>query len=169
MTREMHGPGSRTPRGRRRRSASRRRPRRKINEADLDRLARRYADGLPGDVAPATAEGADQGRRASFPSIQDVLLHILDNNAWWLESVPRNRQEAHREVKGRTPGPKIRRQVRRIERATKRLGTSRTPSRLDWSLTIRGTEGEGTPFAMKANLRTIIWHVVEEERQRRGS
>ncbi|MBX8637399.1 MAG: hypothetical protein KIY11_03440 [Thermoplasmata archaeon] len=34
-------------------------------------------------------------RGASFPSIQDIFLHVIDNNIWWFESVPQNRQETH--------------------------------------------------------------------------
>jgi uncharacterized damage-inducible protein DinB len=107
-------------------------------------------------------------RGASFPSIQDIFLHILDNTVWWLESVPQNRQESHQPVKGRLSGAEIRRQVRRIARSSRKLSKSLTPSRLDRSFVVRGVQGNGKPFEMKVNLRTIIWHLAEEELQHRG-
>jgi len=107
-------------------------------------------------------------RGASFPSLQDVFLHILDNNVWWFESVPENRQESHREVKGRISDIEIRRQVRRIAKFSRELAKSLTPARLGRSFVVHGVKGNGEPFEMKVNLRTIIWHMVDEELQHRG-
>jgi uncharacterized damage-inducible protein DinB len=107
-------------------------------------------------------------RGASFPSIQDIFLHILNNNVWWFESVPRDRQEVHKDVEGRLTAPQIRRQVRRIATLTRGLSKSLTPSRLNQKYTIRGVRGDGKPFVMTKTLRTIIWHMVEEELQHRG-
>ncbi len=107
-------------------------------------------------------------RGASFPSIQDIFLHILDNNVWWLESVPRNHQESHREVKGRLSVAEIRRQVHRIAKFGRKLSRSLNPAKLDRSFVVHGVEGNGKPFEMKVNLRTVIWHLVEEELQHRG-
>ncbi len=107
-------------------------------------------------------------RGASYPSMQDIFLHILDNNAWWFESVPNGRQESHRELKGKLSDVEIRRQVRRIARFSRQLAKSLTPQRLNRILTVRGESGDGKPFEMRMNLRTIIWHMVEEELQHRG-
>jgi|SRR5580658_2148707 uncharacterized damage-inducible protein DinB len=107
-------------------------------------------------------------RGASFPSIQDIFLHILDNNVWWLESVPGNHQETHREVKGRPSDAEIRRQVDRIAKFSRHLAKTLTSAKLDRNYVVRGTSGDGTPFEMNLNLRTIIWHLVEEELQHRG-
>ena len=107
-------------------------------------------------------------RGASFPSMQDIFLHILDNNVWWLESVPRLRQESHRAVKGRLSGSEIRREVRRIARLSRKLAKSLTPSRLDRNFVVRGIQGNGKPYELRTNLRTVIWHMVEEELQHRG-
>lgn len=107
-------------------------------------------------------------RGASFPSIQDIFLHILDNNVWWLESVPKHRQASHAEVKGNLSPDELRRVVDRIARVSRALARSLTPARLDQRFVIRGVEGNGKPFEMRVNLRTIIWHMVEEELQHRG-
>ena len=107
-------------------------------------------------------------RGASFPSIQDIFEHILDNNVWWLRSIPEDRQATHPEIKGRLSGPALRRQVRSIAALTRKLARSLTPQRLDRIFTVRGVQGNGKPYEMQVNLRTIIWHLVEEELQHRG-
>ena len=145
---------------------------RTIGEADLARAwiewleetRRGYLEKLL-ELAP---EERLRDRGASFPSIQDIFLHILDNNVWWFESVPKDRQETHPEVKGALSPAEIRRVVGRIARTNRALARSLTPSRLDQSFVIRGVQGNGKPFEMRANLRTIIWHMVEEELQHRG-
>ena len=107
-------------------------------------------------------------RGASFPSMQDIFLHILDNNAWWFDSVINGRQESHREIKGTLSDAEMRRRAGRVARSGRRLARSLTPARLNRPFVVRGTQGDGTPFEMRMNLRTIIWHMVEEELQHRG-
>jgi uncharacterized damage-inducible protein DinB len=103
-------------------------------------------------------------RGASFPSIEDIFLHILRNNVWWFESVPQDRQE----VGGRVSAAEIRRHARRIARFSRKLAKSLTPSRLNRRFVVRGVSGSGKPFVITMNLRTVIWHLVEEELQHRG-
>ena len=79
-----------------------------------------------------------------------------------------NRQESHQEVKGDLTKPELGREVRRIARSNRKLARALTSSRLGRSFVVRGVQGNGKPFEMKVNLRTIIWHVVEEELQHRG-
>lgn len=110
----------------------------------------------------------NKDRGASFPSVQDIFLHILDNNVWWFESVPQARQDSHREVKGHLSAAEICRQARRIARLSRSLARSLTPERLNRKFLIRGVQGNGKPFEMSVNLRTIVWHMVEEELQHRG-
>ena len=55
-----------------------------------------------------SARERNKERGASFPTVQDIFLHTLDRNAWWLESAPRGRQESHRKVKGPLSRPPIR-------------------------------------------------------------
>jgi uncharacterized damage-inducible protein DinB len=149
-----------------------RRPSPSVSEVDL---ARAWIDWLVETRSgyltallelPRTERLRDRG--ASFPSIQDIFLHILDNNVWWLESVPEGRQESHKKVSGRLSDSAIRGQARRVAKLSRRLATSLTPRRLAGSHVVRGTRGDGKPFEMRVNLRTIIWHMVEEELQHRG-
>lgn len=123
-----------------------------------------YADALL--RMPEADRTKDRG--ASFPSVQDIFLHIVDNNVWWFESVPQNRQEAHQKIHGPLPPDAVRAQVDRVDRIGRALAASLTPDRLTESFTVRGVQGDGRPFEMQVNLRTIIWHMVEEELQHRG-
>lgn len=145
---------------------------RRVTEVDL---ARTWLDwlvdtrsGYAETLLNLPVEDRIKDRGASFPSIQDIFLHILDNNVWWLESVPQNRQESHHEVNGDLSRAEIGRHARRIARSNRKLANSLTSSRLGRSFVVRGVQGNGKPFEMTVNFRTIIWHLVEEELQHRG-
>jgi uncharacterized damage-inducible protein DinB len=103
-----------------------------------------------------------------FPSLEDIFLQVVEDNVWWFESVPENRQESQQEIKSSLPSEELRKQTDRIERIGRTLAASLTPARLNESYVVRGVQGNGKPFEMRVNLRTIIWHMVEEELQRRG-
>jgi uncharacterized damage-inducible protein DinB len=159
------------PKPRRSKGARRRAPK-KVTEVDLARAWIEWLvdtrAGYLESLLQLSEKERTKDRGASFPSIQDIFLHILDNNVWWLESVPQDRQATHREVKGRQSPTEIRRHVRRIAGVSRRLARSLTPARLDRRFVIRGTRGDGKPFEIRVNLRTAIWHMVEEELQHRG-
>jgi uncharacterized damage-inducible protein DinB len=148
------------------------RRRRTVDEVELTRA---WIDWLvatrPGYLDALLALPRNERRRdrgASFPSLQDIFLHVLNNNVWWFDSVPNDRQQSHQELKGDITAAELRRQVRRVARLSSRLAKGLTPARLNRSLTVRGESGDGKPFEMRMNLRTIIWHMVEEELQHRG-
>lgn len=107
-------------------------------------------------------------RGASFPSVQDIFLHLLDNNVWWFDSVPNGRQASHEAVEGPMTDTDLRRLVQRIARVSNRLAKRLTPRGLDRVFVVRGKTGAGKPFEIRMNLRTVIWHMVEEELQHRG-
>jgi uncharacterized damage-inducible protein DinB len=106
-------------------------------------------------------------RGASFPSLEDIFLHILDNNVWWLESIPQDRQKTHQGVEGPLSHEEIGRAAERVAKIDRDLAASLSPVRLSESYAVHGVQGNGKPFEMKVNLRTIIWHLVEEELQHR--
>jgi uncharacterized damage-inducible protein DinB len=107
-------------------------------------------------------------RGASFASLQDIFLHILDDNLWWFESVPHERSEAHVTIEGRLSPEELRQEAARVAEIGGTLARSLTPARLNEQFVVRGTQGNGKPYEMKVDLRTIIWHMVEEELQHRG-
>lgn len=148
------------------------RPTGKLDEAELARawidwLVDTRGGYLEALLALPTKERL-RDRGASFPSMQDIFLHILDNNAWWFDSVPNGRQGSHREIKGRLTATEVRRQTRRVARLSRRLARGLAPGKLARSFVVRGESGDGTPFEMRMNLRTIVWHMIEEELQHRG-
>jgi uncharacterized damage-inducible protein DinB len=134
----------------------------------VDQLVGGHAERISRDPPQVAQEGTGQGPGASFPSLQDIFLHLLDNNVWWFESVPKNRQASHLGVEGRLSDIEIRRQARRVARIGRELERSLTPGRLDRGFVVRGVQGNGTPYELRATLRTMIWHLVEEELQHRG-
>ncbi|HTT44645.1 MAG TPA: DinB family protein [Thermoplasmata archaeon] len=107
-------------------------------------------------------------RGASFPSLEDIFLHILDDNVWWLESVPQSLQQSNPGVEGPLSRDEIERAAERVARIDKDLAASLSADRLTEKYVVRGVEGNGDPFEMRVNLRTIVWHLVEEELQHRG-
>ena len=161
-----------TNRGARASGPKRKSPGRSFSEADLARAWIQWLvetrKGYLEKLLELPLEERLRDRGASFPSIQDIFLHILDNNVWWLDSVPRDRQDSHTEVKGALSASEIRRAAARIGRTGRALAKPLTPARLDQSFVVRGVQGNGKPFEMKANLRTILWHLIEEELQHRG-
>jgi uncharacterized damage-inducible protein DinB len=107
-------------------------------------------------------------RGASFPALQDIFLHIRANNVWGFESVPQNRQDSDSGIQGQFSDSEIRAQARRVEKLSQRLAKSLTPAKLAKGFVVRGIQGNGQPYELRANLRTIIWHTVDEELQHRG-
>ena len=143
-----------------------------VDEIDLARawlewlaqIRARYAETL----LKLSASDRRKDRGASFPSLEDIFLHILDNNVWWLESVPQGRQEKHQAVEGPLSKQEIQRATERVGGIGRRVASSLTPARIRETYVIRGKEAGTKPFEMRASLRTIIWHLVEEELQHRG-
>ena len=145
---------------------------RKVDEVDL---ARAWIEWLVDTRAgyletflklPPEERRKDRG--ASFRSMEDIFLHILDDNVWWFASVPQGLQETHHKVDSPLSDAEIRGVVGKVAKTSTELARSLTTDRLNQKYTIRGVQGNGKPFVMTMNLRTIIWHMVEEELQHRG-
>ena len=147
------------------------RPARRISEVDLARAWINWRVDTPSGyletLLTLRRRERVKDRGASFPSLQDIFVHILDNNVWWFESVPKARQDSHQGVEGRLSDVEIRREARRDE-IGRELARSLTSGRPDRTFVVRGVQGNGKPYEMRANLRTMIWHLVEEELQHRG-
>ncbi len=109
-----------------------------------------------------------QDRGASFPSIEDIFLHIVDNNLWWFESVPGNRQAEHQRPLGPLSPQQLRALTRRIARIDRTFSASLTPQGLRRRIVVNGIGGDGQPYRMTVSLRTVVWHLIEEELQHRG-
>ena len=115
---------------------------------------------------PAKVRTKDRG--ASFGSIQDVYLHIVGNNIGWVEEFPHDRYGTEPDLMG-TPvsAARLRALGRRIERADLRLARTLRAHDLDRKHICSG-EANGRPFRFSTTLRTVLWHLLEEELQHRG-
>ena len=106
---------------------------------------------------------------ASWGSIQDIFLHVLEDYIWWFEMVPQRRLSDSEEFVGKDlSGEEMKRLTERVERIVKELTDSLTPDKLNKPLVVEGTSGDGKPYRMTTNLDDIMWHMVEEEIQHRG-
>lgn len=100
------------------------RPARRISEVDLARAWINWRVDTPSGyletLLTLRRRERVKDRGASFPSLQDIFVHILDNNVWWFESVPKARQDSHQGVEGRLSDVEIRREARREDRTRAR-------------------------------------------------
>jgi uncharacterized damage-inducible protein DinB len=130
----------------------------------LARTRRRYLAA----ILRLSAKERTKDRGASFGSIQDIYLHIVENNITWAEEFRRDRagqEPGH--VGTRVSERELRSLARRIERADLELARSLRAPELDRRHVCRG-EANGRPFEFSTTLRTVLWHLLEEELQHRG-
>jgi uncharacterized damage-inducible protein DinB len=85
-------------------------------------------------------------RGASFGSVQDIFLHIIEDYNWWFDDVVNDRQ---RDFKGLV-GKKWREQdlerlSRRVDRTVRALADSLTPEKLGHEYLVNGVGGDGSP------------------------
>ena len=71
-------------------------------------------------------------------------------------------------VRGPLSPEEIERAAERVAKIDRDFAASLTSARVTERYVVHGVEGSGKPFEMRANLRTIIWHLGEEELQHRG-
>ncbi len=102
-------------------------------------------------------------RGASFPSIVDIYMHVLDAYRWWFLSVygkgiafdeyPLGTRYSRREATKET---------RSVERLIGKVLKEVGPAGLDRSVAWKGRR------AFRTNVRAMLLHLVEEELQHRG-
>ncbi len=108
-------------------------------------------------------------RGASFGSIQEIFVHVLDDYLWWFEYVPQDRQDEYEAIKGSEIGEtELRRLNRRVDRVVHAVLDPLTIADLSRRYVVRGISGDGKPYTLTCSLSAIIWHMVEEELQHRG-
>ena len=110
-------------------------------------------------------------RGASWGSIQDIYLHVIEDYIWWFEKVPQGKFDASKsdELVGRDlSDEQMRRLMKRAARAVKNVTGALTPRAMWRPMPVRGIGGNGKPYKFTTCLSDIIWHMVEEELQHRG-
>ncbi len=109
-----------------------------------------------------------EDRGASYPSLQEIFVHVLDGVLWWLEYVPQDRAGEATPLPARDPtGAELRQQVARAERvATEYIGSLEEAS-LTKDMVCHFSEN-GKTSEGRFPIGDVLWHVVEEELQHRG-
>jgi uncharacterized damage-inducible protein DinB len=108
-------------------------------------------------------------RGASFGSLQDVFLHIIEDYNWWFDNVVNDKQRDFKELVGEKWGEQdLERLSRRVDRTVRALADSLTPKKLGHEYLVNGVGGDGKPYTMTVSLADIMWHMLEEELQHRG-
>jgi uncharacterized damage-inducible protein DinB len=108
-------------------------------------------------------------RGASWGSIQDIFLHVIEDYIWWFEKVPRGRLGPFEPLVGRDLSDReLRRVTRRVDRSVHAIMDTLKPSDLRRPLPVSGTSGDGKPYKFTTCLADIIWHMLEEGLQHRG-
>ncbi len=108
-------------------------------------------------------------RGASFGSIQNIFLHIIETYNWWFDNVPSGNQAGFEELVGREwSDTDLIRLSRRVDNIVRKLAGSLKPSELGRSYLVNGIGGDGKPYTKTVSLADIMWHMLEEECQHRG-
>ncbi len=102
-------------------------------------------------------------RGASFPSLVDIFMHVLDDYSSWFWLVRGRGTEPKEYTLGkRFTRAEAAREMRRSDRAVRRVLGSLTPRDLDRVLKLPRHTGK------RIQLRTLLVHMIEEELQHRG-
>lgn len=100
-------------------------------------------------------------RGASFPSLVDIFLHVLDDYRYWFRAVYASELGVPEFPLGqRLSLAKARQEERIVDRMVKRMVDHLTPADLRRILT--------TPRGRRLTLREMLLHMFEEEIQHRG-
>lgn len=110
---------------------------------------------------PARERYRDRG--ASFPSLVDIYMHILDAYRWWFLTVYAKGPPFEEYPLGRryTRAEAIR-ETRKLDRMIQKVLRELRPKDLDRVLVLP------TPRKERLTLRTMLVHMIEEELQHKG-
>jgi uncharacterized damage-inducible protein DinB len=104
-----------------------------------------------------------RSRGASFPSMVDIYMHILDAYRWWFITVYRKAGPIEEYPLGqRYTLAEARRETQKLDRMLNRVLRSLRPADLRRTVTLPTRERE------KITLRTMLVHMIEEELQHKG-
>ena len=107
-------------------------------------------------------------RGASYPSLQEIFVHVLDGIFWWLEYVPQDRASEATLLPARDLTPdQLKEQVARAEQLATGYLDSLDEGSLVQEMVCHFPETGGTSEG-RFPIGDVLWHVVEEELQHRG-
>jgi len=108
-------------------------------------------------------------RGASFSSLQEIFVHILDAYQWWFHCIARNDSKNHRDLPAREMSPaEIRAAVRNVNKLVSGFINSLSEKDLGRCLAANYCDDNGKTRQIKILVRDMVWHMVEEELQHRG-
>jgi len=101
-------------------------------------------------------------RGASFPSVVDIYMHILDAYRWWFLKVYGKRDFEEYPLGTRYSLAEARRETQKVDRLLDNFLRGLRPKDLNRKITIPGHGGE------RLTVRTMLVHMIEEELQHKG-
>lgn len=120
-------------------------------------------------ILQLSPEERKKDRGASYGSIQNIFLHIIEDYIWWFECVPQQKPDEFQELVGHDLSEEeIRSLVLRVDRSIRSMEDSIKLSDLGNEIQVKGTSGNGKPYTMTTCLADIMWHMVEEQLQHIG-
>lgn len=102
-------------------------------------------------------------RGASFPSLVDIYMHILDAYRWWFLRVYSGTPFEEYPLGTRYTRAEAQRETRKVDRLVNGVLRGLRPKDLDRRLTLPGRRHREHP-----TVRTMLVHMVEEELQHKG-
>jgi uncharacterized damage-inducible protein DinB len=107
-------------------------------------------------------------RGASYPSLQEIFVHVLDGIHWWVEYVPQDRVADAKELPARDLSPELlRAETDTADRLAREYVGRLTEADLTRDMVCH-FPGEGGSKEARFPIGDVLWHLVEEELQHRG-
>ncbi|HXY46458.1 MAG TPA: DinB family protein [Thermoplasmata archaeon] len=107
-------------------------------------------------------------RGASYPSLQEIFVHVLDGIFWWLQYVPQDRAGDAVLLPARDlTSDQLKEQVARAEQLAMEYLDSLDEGSLSKEMVCHFMEAGATSEG-RFPIGDVLWHVVEEELQHRG-
>jgi uncharacterized damage-inducible protein DinB len=108
-------------------------------------------------------------RGASYPSLQEIYVHILDGLRAWLEFAPQDRFEDAEPMHARElTEDQLAAETDAIDRLALEYVARLREEDLQRDMVIHFTNPQGAKAEERFPIGDMLWHVVEEELQHRG-
>ena len=120
------------------------------------------------EIVQLPPEERRKDRGASWGSMQDIFLHVIENYIWWFEMVPQGKNDDQSWVGRDVDEKELRSLTLRANDCARKFKESLTLEELGHPYVVHGTveSGEGTKeYTMTTCPADIVWHMVEEQLQ----